>query len=204
MKCSLERLVAFMACASWMIVGCGPPASPPQPAPAVVAVDEPEEPPAAEPKPRFRCIVVLDVLGSEIAGEAHAEGKGDLRPEARRKACEAMRDVHGVDCRDDRKLVVSNRTTQVHIANGKMTQSVRITMRPVVAQLTGQAVSTHSNEQACESAIQRACGNTPDGAECHEAGIGCEVDPSDPSLWRCSRDIPRKREPQPAPDLFGR
>ena len=186
--------------AAWL-VACGhvEPATP-EPA-SVQTVEEPSEQPSQQ-KQRFRCEVEVSAVGKEVFGEAEREGEGDLSQNAWRKACEALQTTYGLDCEHEGQSMRSSRSQRVNIVNGKMTQSLRIGLRPILGELRGKAGSNDSHKDACQAALDQACEQAPAGAECLDTSVGCEADATDPSLWRCSSDIRRNHRVPEEPGLI--
>jgi len=166
-------------------------------------------PPAGEPDAatqpvefQFQCDAEVSVTGSEVFGEADREGPGDLSEEAWRKVCEILRTKHGVDCEQDRDTIRVSRSQRMSIVNGKMTQSLRIGVKPIVARPKAKAGSDASQHEACLEAIDEACSQAPPDTECVKVGVGCEADPADPSHWHCSPRLMTNGIVEP-PSLFG-
>lgn len=62
-------------------------------------------------------------------------GPATLKDEAWSNACEALHEVHRLDCRDDRDALRVSTSQKVSIVNGKTTQSYTVNIEPVVKRL---------------------------------------------------------------------
>lgn len=139
--------------------------------------------------------------GAAVVGEVKGEGRVDLGDEAWRKACEALRDDHGMDCERDRDDLHVSRAERVTIVNGKTSRSLRIELRPTIRRVRATAGADTTHEEACEKAVDKACEQAPPESECGGEALGCEPDEADASLWRCS-PARRPNRPRP-PSIFG-
>lgn len=196
-----SEAAAILATLALSVAACGP-ATPPPDQPVAVVITTPAEraPDSRQPEGRFRCEIEVAAMGPEVVGEASREGQGDLNDEAWAQACEALRTQQGIDCHDDERVAQVSRQQKISVINGKMTQTLRIVVRPKLAEVEGAASSDVSHEEACKSAVESACQQAPKGSECSALGLYCQADPSDATLWRCSS----KPRPKPAADpIFG-